>query len=81
MTELSSCTIQSLMCGALLTSSCALMQILAGIDHLHWHGIQHGDLKSDNVLYKIDPHTGLPVFKIADIGCAAELNGQSALPT
>jgi serine/threonine protein kinase len=64
----------------LLTGTCALLQIIFGVAHIESKDMQHGDLKSANILFKARPEGGLPVFKVADLGSATKLDGICAPP-
>jgi serine/threonine-protein kinase len=43
-------------------------QLLAGISHMHAHGVIHRDLSITNVLVFHGPPNGWPIFKISDFG-------------
>ena len=43
---------------------------LSGLGHIHENNVVHGGLRPENVLYKLDPTSGRPTFKIADLGLA-----------
>jgi serine/threonine protein kinase len=48
-----------------------LSQISSGLNHLHTHGVVHGDLKPGNIFVTPSPDSPmLPIFKIGDFGTA-----------
>ncbi len=48
----------------------ALIQIVAGLSHLHGHTIYHLDMKPDNVLVQRQPHSPGYIFRVTDLGNA-----------
>src|SRR5262245_46895527 len=58
-----------------------LLQVCAGLDHLHSRGFAHGDLKPDNIVVARDPSSALspPSVKLLDFGFAV-MQGAPAVP-
>src|SRR5262245_57393233 len=58
-----------------------LLQVCAGLDHLHSRGFAHGDLKPDNIVVARDPSSALspPSVKLLDFGFAV-MQGTPVVP-
>ncbi|KAK9366092.1 kinase-like domain-containing protein [Lipomyces kononenkoae] len=50
-----------------------LIQILAGLRHIHSHGYFHRDMKPENVLVSVDPSSLIPIVKLSDFGLARNI--------
>jgi hypothetical protein len=53
----------------------AIIQIIAGLSHLHGHHIYHLDMKPDNVLVQRQPHSPGYIFRVTDLGNAQCTHG------
>lgn len=49
-----------------------MLQIVAGLKHMHTLGFVHRDLKVENILIAYDDDR--PVFKLADFGSTVDLH-------
>ena len=56
-----------------------VLQVIAGLEHLHRRGIGHRDLSADNVLVDIDV-TGEPRYVVTDLGMCTMCSRRDKIP-
>jgi serine/threonine protein kinase len=66
--ELCAGTLEDVVSGSCEGPADPLQQITCGVEHLHYIGIPHGDLKPSNILVSFATQASRPTMKLADFG-------------